>query len=184
MKAPFGDDLLAYCVWDADDFAPWDTLHWPTVRVLRYRQHKRDATVIQAEWLTNFSIAKLGSLSFYRMAKSRWEIENSGFNDGKNRYGMEHICHHEPNSILIVWLLILLALVIERLYQLRYLHRGEHGVRTAMDFIHLPLVEPELPRPTRHWLNPAPCGRLAALRCSLTIRTISRGVPHLRPVVA
>jgi len=120
-------------VWDADDFAPWETLQWPTVRVLRYRQHKPDGTVVQAEWLTNFSIAKLGSLSFYRVAKSRWEIENRGFNDGKNRYGMEHICHHEPNSILIVWLLIILALVIERLYRLRYLHRGEHGVRSAMD---------------------------------------------------
>jgi len=126
-----GDDRVE--VWDADDFAPWETLRWPTVRVLRYRQHKRDGTVVQAEWLTNFTVAKLGSLSFYRMAKSRWEIENRGFNDGKNRYGMEHICHHEPNSILIVWLLIALALVIERLYRLRYLHRGDHDVRSAMD---------------------------------------------------
>jgi len=122
-------------VWDTDDFDPWETLHWPTVRVLRYRQHKRDGTVIEAEWLTNFSIRKLGSLGLYRMAKSRWEIENRGFNDGKNRYGMEHICHHQPNSILIVWLLILLALVIERLYRLRYLHRGDHGVRSAMDLL-------------------------------------------------
>jgi hypothetical protein len=120
-------------VWDADDFAPWETLDWPTVRALRYRQHKRDGTVVQAEWITNFSIAKLGSLSFYRMAKSRWEIENGGFNDGKNRYGMEHICHHEPNSILIVWLLIALAMVIERLYRLRYLNRGDHGVRSAQE---------------------------------------------------
>jgi hypothetical protein len=124
-----GDDRVE--VWDADDFPPWETLDWPTVRALRYRQHKRDGTVVQAEWITNFSIAKLGSLSFYRMAKSRWEIENGGFNDGKNRYGMEHICHHEPNSILIVWLLIALAMVIERLYRLRYLHRGDHGVRSA-----------------------------------------------------
>jgi len=120
-------------VWDYDHFDPWETLDWPEVRVLRYRQHKRDGTTVQAEWLTDFSIAKLGSLSFYRMAKSRWQIENQGFNDGKNRYGMEHICHHEPHSILIVWLLILLALVIERLYRLRYLHRGDHGIRSAMD---------------------------------------------------
>jgi hypothetical protein len=126
-----GDDRVE--VWDADDFAPWETLDWPAVRVLRYRQHKRDGTVIQAEWLTDFPIAKLGSLSFFRMAKSRWEIENQGFNDGKNRYGMEHICHHEPTSILIVWLLIALALVIERLYRLRYLHRGDHAVLSAMD---------------------------------------------------
>ena len=126
-----GEDRVE--VWDADDFDAWETLQWPAVRVLRYRQHKRNGTMIQAEWLTNFSIAKLGSLSFYRMAKSRWEIENQGFNDGKNRYGMEHICHHEPTSILIIWLLILLAMVIERLYRLRYLHRGDHGVRSAMD---------------------------------------------------
>jgi hypothetical protein len=32
------------------------------------------------------------------MAKSRWEIENQGFNDAKNRYGFEHICHHERPS--------------------------------------------------------------------------------------
>ncbi len=128
-----GDDRVE--VWDYDHFDSWETLNWPEVRVLRYRQHKRDGTVVQAEWLTDFSIAKLGSLSFYRRAKSRWEIENRGFNDGKNRYGMEHICHHEPTSILIIWLLILLALVIERLYRLRYLHRGEHGIRSAIDLV-------------------------------------------------
>jgi len=126
-----GDDRVE--VWDYDHFDAWETLDWPEVRVLRYHQHKRDGTVVQAEWLTDFPIARLGSLSFYRMAKSRWEIENQGFNDGKNRYGMEHICHHHANSILIVWLLIALALVIERLYRLRYLHRGDHEIRSAMD---------------------------------------------------
>jgi hypothetical protein len=126
-----GDDRVE--VWDYDHFDPWETLNWLEVRVLRYRQHKRDGTVVQAEWLTDFPVGKLGSLSFYRMAKSRWEIENQGFNDGKNRYGMEHICHHHANSILIVWLLIALALVIERLYRLRYLHRGDHDIRSAMD---------------------------------------------------
>lgn len=120
-------------VWDYDHFDAWETLAWPEVRVLRYRQHKPDGTVVQAEWLSDFSIPKLGSLSFYRIAKSRWEIENQGFNDGKNRYGMEHICHHEPHSILVVWLLVLLAMVIERLYRIRHLHRGEHGIRSAAD---------------------------------------------------
>ncbi len=128
-----GDDRVE--VWDADNFDPWETLDWPTVRVLRYRQHKPDGTVVQAEWLTNVSTLKLSSLSFYRMAKSRWEIENQGFNEGKNLYGMEHICHHQPNSILIVWLLIALAMLIERLYRLRYLHRGDHGIRSAMDLL-------------------------------------------------
>jgi hypothetical protein len=126
-----GEDRVE--VWDYDHFDSWETLDWPQVRVLRYRQHKPDGTVVQAEWLTDFPIAQLGSWSFYRIAKSRWEIENQGFNDGKKRYGMEHICHHEPTSILIVWLLMLLAMVIERLYRIRYLHRGEHGIRSAAD---------------------------------------------------
>jgi hypothetical protein len=128
-----GDDRVE--LWDAADFDPWETLEWETVRVMRYRQHKRDGTVVEAYWHTNFSPAKLPSRSFYHLAKSRWEIENQGFNDGKNRYGMEHIRHHEPNSLLVCWLLILLALVVERLYRLRYLHRGDHGVRSAIDLL-------------------------------------------------
>jgi len=43
------------------------------------------------------------------MAKSRWHIENEGFNDAKNRYGLEHIRHHHERSLLIVWLLTCLA---------------------------------------------------------------------------
>ena len=65
------------------------------------------------------------------MAKSRWEIENQTFNDAKNRYGFEHTCHHEKNSVLLNYLITLLALTIERLYRIRYLHRGTHAVRSA-----------------------------------------------------
>jgi hypothetical protein len=118
-------------IWDTDDFAPWETLQWDRVRVMRYRQHKPDGTVIQSEWLTNFSLRRVGSLSLYRIAKSRWEIENQGFNDAKNRYGLEHICHHQPNSILLVWLLTFLAIIVERLYRIRYLHRGTHRQHSA-----------------------------------------------------
>lgn len=133
---PDGEDQVE--LWDYDHFDPWETLDWPEVRVLRYRQHKRDGTVVEAEWLTDFPVGKLGSLSFYRLAKSRWEIENRGFNDGKNRYGLEHICHHQARSILIVWLLILLAMVIERLYRMRHLHRGAQGILSAADlYYHL-----------------------------------------------
>jgi len=124
-------------IWDADDFDPWEALNWPTVRAMRYRQHKPDGTVVQADWFTNFPSRKVNSLSLFHMAKSRWEIENQGFNDAKNRYGMEHICHHEANSILLNWLITFLALVIERLYRIRYLHRGTHPVRSANELCRL-----------------------------------------------
>jgi hypothetical protein len=118
-------------IWDADDFDPWQTLEWETVRAIRYRQHKPNGKVVEAEWLTDFPLRQVGSLSLYHMAKSRWEIENQGFNDAKNRYGFEHTCHHEKNSVLLNYLLTLLALTIERLYRIRYLHRGIHAVRSA-----------------------------------------------------
>ena len=122
-------------IWDADDFDPWETLRWETVRVVLYRQHKPDGKVFEAFWLTDFPRRRVGSREIFRIAKSRWEIENQGFNDAKNRYGFEHTCHHEPNSLLVVWLLICLALTVERLYRLRYLHRGTHTLRTAIDLL-------------------------------------------------
>jgi hypothetical protein len=124
-------------IWDAEDFDPWEALHWQTVRVMRYRQWKRDGSVVEAYWFTDFPTDRLSSEQFYRLAKSRWEIENQGFNDGKNRYGLEHICRHEANSVLIRWLLVCLALTIERLYRLRYLRRGRHQPRTAITLVRL-----------------------------------------------
>jgi hypothetical protein len=134
-------------MWDSDDFDPWETLHWDTVRVLRYRQHKPDGTVVQADWLTNFSKRKVVSLALYRMAKSRWEIENQGFNDCKSFQGLEHICHHHPNSLLLGWLLTLLALVISRLYRLRYLHRGTHNPISACNLVRLLWIDLGRPVP-------------------------------------
>ena len=97
-----------------------------------YRQHKPDGDVIEALWLTNFSRRRVGSREVFRIGKSRWEIENQGFNEAKNQHGFEHICHHHPNSLLLGWLITALALTIERLYRIRYLHRGTHPILTAI----------------------------------------------------
>jgi len=121
-----GKDVVE--LWDADDFDPWETLQWPTVRVLRYRLLQPDGTQTHGDWLTNLPAHKVPSLSVFRMGRSRWEIENEGFNDCKSRQGFEHICHHHRNSLLLCWLLTLLALVIGRLFRIRYLHRGSHPV--------------------------------------------------------
>ena len=90
----------------------------------------------------------VGSRTIFRMAKSRWEIENQGFNDAKNRYGFEHICHHERHSLLLVWLLTCLALTIERLYRIRYLHRGPHPILQAITLWQLLWLS--LSRPVPH----------------------------------
>jgi hypothetical protein len=120
-------------IWDAEDFDPWQTLRWQSVRVIRYRQHKPNGEVFDAYWLTNLPQRKVSARSLFRMAKSRWEIENQGFNEAKTHHGLEHICHHHPNSLLIQWLLVFMGLTIERLYRLRYLHRGNHPIRSAIE---------------------------------------------------
>lgn len=122
-------------VWDADDFDPWESLRWAAVRVLRYRQHKPDGLVVEAYWLTDWPTRRVGSRALYGMAKSRWEIENQGFNDAKTWHGFEHLSHHHANSLVVNWLLILFALTIERLYRLRYLRRGRHRPRSAIDLV-------------------------------------------------
>jgi hypothetical protein len=124
-------------VWDTEGFPPWEDLRWERVRVMRYRQHKPDGTVFEAYWLTSFPKRLCGSQALFLIAKARWEIENQGFNDGKTRYGMEHIRHHQPNSLLIDWLLIALALTIERLFRLRYLHRGKSTPMSAQALVTL-----------------------------------------------
>lgn len=139
----YGQDRVE--IWDADDFDPWEKLRWTTVRVIFYRQHKSDGKLIEAFWLTDFARQQVGCREIFRFAKHRWEIENQGFNDAKNRYGLEHICHHESNSVLIVWLLTCLAMILERLYRLRYLHRGTHCVRTAIELLRLLQLRLTLP---------------------------------------
>jgi Transposase DDE domain len=135
-------------IWSADDFDPWDGLQWKTVRVIRYRQQHRNGEVVEAYWLTNFSSQEISLRCLYHMAKSRWQIENEGFNDAKNRYGLEHIRHHQERSLLMMWLLTCFSLTLERLYRLRYLRRGLHPVRTAIDLCRVLVLGLSLPAVT------------------------------------
>jgi hypothetical protein len=103
--------------------------------------------VVEAYWLTNFLPSQAGPGSLFRMAKSRGEIENQGFNEAKSRHGLEHICHHYANSLLIGWLLTMLALTIERLYRLRYLRRGTHPLRSNAELLLILWVNLSRPYP-------------------------------------
>lgn len=124
-------------IWDDTSFQPWEGLSWRSVRVLRYRYTSTKGEVVDAYWLTNYTTEEIGSEALFRLAKNRWQIENQGFNDAKSRYGMEHICHHDANALIVGWLLLLLSLVIERLYRLCYLHRGSHPCTSAADLVAL-----------------------------------------------
>ncbi|MFY9343591.1 MAG: transposase [Planctomycetota bacterium] len=135
-------------IWDDETFEPWEGLEWRFVRVIRYRYRSAKGEVVDAYWLTDYSQECVSSMALFRLAKSRWEIENEGFNEAKTRHGMEHICHHDANALLVGWLLLLLGLVIERLYRHCFLHRGSHPRITAADLLLLLLLALARP-PTR-----------------------------------
>lgn len=120
-------------LWDAEDFDPWETLNWETVRVLKYRRLKASGEISEGYWLTDWEMSRVGTRALLGILRSRWEIENQVFNEAKTRYGLEHIPHHEPNSLRVHWLLVMMTLTLERLYRLRYLHRGNHRPRTGQD---------------------------------------------------
>jgi hypothetical protein len=71
------------------------------------------------------------------VGKSRSVIENQGFNEDKNWHEQDHIQHHHPASLRIHWLLVMFAfaLTLERLFRLRYLHRGNHRPRSALALV-------------------------------------------------
>ena len=60
---------------------------------------------------------------------------------------MEHLRHHHANSVLVMWLLTIFALTIERLYRLRYLHRGRHRPATPIEVLRLLRLSLAPPRP-------------------------------------
>jgi hypothetical protein len=134
-------------LWDAADFDPWEALNWQTIRVIRYRQYKPDGTIVEAYWLTDFTPAETSGEDLFHSAKSRWQIENSTFNDGKNRYGLEHVRRHDSNAVIVGWLSSFLAMGIERLYRIRYLHRGTAPLRSAIELLRIlryaPLSAPD-----------------------------------------
>jgi hypothetical protein len=124
-------------LWDYDDFDAWENLQWERVRVIRYRQIRPDGSVCEAYWLTSWPKAKVGGRTLFKMAKARWEIENQGFNDAKNHYGLQRMTHHHRNSLEATWLLTLMAIIIERVYRLRYLKRGCHAPLSAIALLRL-----------------------------------------------
>jgi hypothetical protein len=124
-------------IWDAADFDPWEALNWQTVRVLHYRQLKPDGTIVEATWLTDFTPAEASGEDLFLSAKSRWQIENHTFNDGKNRYGLEHVRRHDANAVVVGWLISFLAMAVERLYRIRHLHRGSAPVRSAIELLRI-----------------------------------------------
>jgi hypothetical protein len=63
---------------------------------------------------------------------------------------MEHIRHHRQNSLLVDWLLIALALMVERLFRVRYLRRGTSTPMSSQSLVTMLWITPGTPRCRPH----------------------------------
>ena len=166
-----GDDRVE--VWDDDDFDPWETLDWPdraraALPPAQTRRHRRPSRM--ADRLPH---RQAGQPEFLPHGQEPLgDRESAASTTARTAMAWSTSATTSANSILIVWLLIAAGLGHRTPLPaaLSASWRPWHSLRHGL--VYLSLVEPGFPQPARHRLNPAPRGRLAALRCSLTTRPL------------
>lgn len=100
--------------WDAEGFTTWSAVHQP-VRVVRSREQRtvlrqldQQIETLHSEWLwvTTLSRERASTMAVVRLGHGRWTIENQGFNQLVNQWHADHVYKHEPQAMLVLWLLV------------------------------------------------------------------------------
>jgi hypothetical protein len=100
-----------------------------TVNVLRYKETsvksgKEKET--KYTWITNIEIRKTNAKKLVRAGRSRWKIENQGFNRQKHWQGnIEHACSFHEKAQKNHYLLEQISDFIKQLYEYFYLAKNE-----------------------------------------------------------
>lgn len=104
-------------IWDLCGFTSWASVEVP-VRVVRSdeltrvrRQLDQATENLLSEWIwvTTLSPHRASSQAVVDLGHARWTIENRGFNETVNSWGIDHLYRHHPNAIVIFSLLCMLA---------------------------------------------------------------------------
>lgn len=83
------------------------------------------------QWLTDLTVKASNSSEFANAGRSRWCIENQGFNIQKNiRYGIQHADSLDYNAMKCHYLLTQVADILMQLYE-----KGRPGLREAKNTI-------------------------------------------------
>ncbi len=81
-----------------------------TVRRQRGKKEERDQT-LTSEWLwaASLSAQKATTTAIVLIGHGRWDIENHAFNELAGLWHADHVYHHDPNAIVAILLLLMLA---------------------------------------------------------------------------
>jgi hypothetical protein len=85
------------------------------VRSLEVSRTRRQLTKTLEEtqtswiWLATLDKARASTRVVHALGHRRWAIENEGFNEAVGAWHLDHVYHHEPQAMLVMLLLVLLA---------------------------------------------------------------------------
>jgi len=103
-----------------------DRLYWAndiaynkrTVHLLEANLEVEEGKIQRYLWITSIKITKRNALRLVDVGRSRWKIENEGFNHQKNiRYHIEHASSHGYNAMKNHYLLTQIADILMQLYE-------------------------------------------------------------------
>jgi hypothetical protein len=135
--------------WDAEGFQSWEQVNQP-VRVVMMKEttwvcrqltgeiEKKVSTWI---WATTLSCHRANTEVVAKLARSRWRIENQGFNELVNHWHADHVYKHDSTAILNFWLMSMIAYNLFRAFYLRNLKPALRKGKTMLYFARMILAD-------------------------------------------
>lgn len=135
--------------WDAEGFLSWTQVRQP-LRVVMMRQ----TTIVRRQltgeieenvstwvWATTLSSHRASTKVVAQLGRSRWHIENQGFNELVNHWGADYFYKHDSNAILNFWLMTMIAYNLFRAFYLRNLKPALRKGKTMLHFARMILAD-------------------------------------------
>ncbi len=90
-----------------------------TFQAFRYIEKDKDNNVTVFNYISDLKIDNRNIEEIVKLGRSRWKIENEGFNIQKNgTFNISHLCSRFDNALKIHYLFIQLAHIIRQLFEL------------------------------------------------------------------
>lgn len=89
-----------------------------TLAAIRYQEVQKEET-LSFNYITNLKVNDHNIEKIVKMGRSRWKIENEGFNEQKNgTFCISHLCSRNENALKIHYYFIQIAHIIRQLLEL------------------------------------------------------------------
>ena len=110
--------------WDVDDLETLDTFSGK-VRVVRVevRSTRTDEKRTWCAAVIGDRTRKLSVQAVHKLHRSRWHIENTGFNQWAQHWHLDHVFRHSPGAVVAVMLLWCLAFNLMQLFVYKRLRK-------------------------------------------------------------